>query len=298
MKSKFKKSSKIVLIIAACAVSVAVVTIGYTVISKAEQSGSSPNNGATTSRIKTIYDALATLTFGSDAVGLWGDWGAYWNRIYSAAIWVPSGNAGVADVKNAKTFNNTSRTQQTGTYPNPTNCSTQLFDDSHGAPVTETTNCSLIWTTAASPVSGDDDRTDGPNPPTATRGGYDPRTGLIWSQLLLRTGTVIGFSHGSNSVFSWKNTAANNIGITAPVAGNRTAIQLCADQGLGWRLPTQKELMQAYIDGAYFNLTQSSNGFWSATEEIAGYSAYAVALLNGYTVGISETSTNQIRCVR
>ena len=83
------------------AVAAALAVFSWLGVSRAEQSGSSPISGAT-SRIKTIYDALAALSYGSDAPGGWGNWGAYWNRIYSAAEWTPSGNAAVADVESAR----------------------------------------------------------------------------------------------------------------------------------------------------------------------------------------------------
>lgn len=225
---------------------------------QAEQSSGSLESGVT-SYIKTIYTSLVTLNQGSDAAGSWGDWGGYWNRIHAVTSYLP------ASMVN------------------------QVYHDSYGAPVTETTNYSLTWTTNPTPVTGDDNK--------AGRGGLDPRTGLTWSMLLLRTGTTVGFASTTNTPFSWGATHANNIGITAPVAGNRTAIQLCADQGNGWRLPTQKELMQAYIDGSYWNLTQPSNFFWSVTE-VSASNAWDVYLTTGNTNNNTKTSTYQVRCVR
>jgi len=90
----------------------------------AEQSGSSPESGAT-SRIKSIYDSLVSLTHGSDSAGGWGNWGVMWNRIRSAAEWVPSGDATEADVATGKTFYSDDRTQKTGTAPAPFDYSTQ-----------------------------------------------------------------------------------------------------------------------------------------------------------------------------
>ena len=86
---------------------------------KAEQYLSSPESGST-SRIKTISDVLITLGHGSTAAGAWGDW-IMWNRIYSASIWAPNGNAVSSEVKSTKTFYSTSRTLQTGQLAaNPT----------------------------------------------------------------------------------------------------------------------------------------------------------------------------------
>ena len=81
---------KVLLTISFVIVSIFVV---YLVVNsvKAEQYLSSPESGVT-SRLKTISDALITLGHGSTAAGTWGDW-IMWNRIYSASIWAPDGNA-------------------------------------------------------------------------------------------------------------------------------------------------------------------------------------------------------------
>jgi len=94
-------------------------------------------------------------------------------------------------------------------------------------------------------------------------------------------------------VFSSTNSKDTN----STAVGGKTASQLCSDRGNGWRLPTQKELMLAYIDGAYWNLTQPSNGYWSATES-SSTSAYYVNLYNGSTGSYGKTSANNVRCVR
>ncbi|OQB04426.1 MAG: hypothetical protein BWY19_01197 [bacterium ADurb.Bin212] len=233
-----------------------------------------------TSRIKTIYDELVSLNYGSDTDSP--DWGPLWNRIKTATKWVPGGNAAASDVKSGKTFYTTDRTEKTGTYPAPSNCPTQQYHDSYGAPVTQTTNCTseVAWTTPSPAVTGDDKQ--------------DPRTGLIWSQLLLNSSGTVVFSPSANSNWSWDGTTnANSLAV-----GGKTASQLCSERGNGWRLPTQKELMQAYIDGSFFNLTQPSNAFWSATELSATH-AWFVSLYGGATNGTNKsTHSNQVRCVR
>lgn len=233
-----------------------------------------------TSRIKTLYDELVALNFGTDTDNP--DWGPLWNRIKTATKWAPGGNAAVSDVKTGKTFYAGDRTEKTGTYPAPTNCPNQQYHDSYGAPVTQTTNCTdvLAWTTPSPAVTGDDKQ--------------DPRTGLIWSQLLLNSAGTVTFSPTSNSSWSWDGTTdADNIAV-----GGKTAKQLCSDRGDGWRLPSQKELMQAYIDGSFFNLTQPSYSFWSATEYSAT-GAWYVGLNSGTTSNANKsTPSNQVRCVR
>ena len=79
----------------------------------AEQQGNTPES-SNTSRFKTLYNSLLSSTSGSESSGSWGDWGTMWNRIYSASIWTPSGDATPSDVASGKTFYNTSRILQTG----------------------------------------------------------------------------------------------------------------------------------------------------------------------------------------
>ena len=168
-----------------------------------------------------------------------------------------------------------------GSYPAPSSCSTQAYADSH-ASANPTDNCSKTWGTDTSVVGAEK---------------KDPVTGLVWSNGLYKNGTVIEFSPSLNTFFSWDNSHANNQGITAPVAGDRTAIELCTDQGNGWRLPTQKELMQAYIDGSYWNLTVPGWNFWSATD-YSGANAWRVGLDGGGTSISTKTFGLASRCVR
>lgn len=261
---------------------VVVSVFGFTNNSQAEQSGASNESGAD-SRIKIMYDTLLALGFGDDASGAWGDWGAYLNRAYSAARWEPSGNAlAASDVRDGKTFYSDSRTKQTGSYAMPTSCSTQQYHDSYGAPVTQSSNCTsqYVWTVAEPAVDGDDKK--------------DPLTGLVWSKYLRNNGGTVEFASLGGSTWSWDGTTnANSIAV-----GGKTAKELCSERGNGWRLPTQKELMQAYITGSYFNLTNPSNAFWSATEVSATYAWY-VTLFNGTTnLNNKSTGSNYVRCVR
>jgi len=254
-------------------------------IAKAETVGEL--DSGTTSRIKTIYDHLKNdLSYGSDAAGSWGDWGAMWNRIRSAAEWIPDGSVAVTDVRSGKTFYDGNRTEQTGTYQAPGSCSTQQYYDGYGAPVTETTNCTntITWTTADPAVAGDDSK--------AGRGNTDPRTGLIWSKYLKNNAGTVEFADSGGSGWSWNGTTDAD-----SVAVGKTASQLCSERGNGWRLPTQKELMQAYIDGSNFNLSNPALNFWSATESSSTY-AYLTSLSTGYTTVTIKTASVYVRCVR
>jgi len=285
-KFKFKISKKALIIGLSVAVIVLVVAVNVIIPilrkpSSAEQWPGSPESGAT-SRIKEIYDSLVALGLGSESAGTWGDWGAYWNRIRSAAEWVPNGTVTVTDVKNGITFYDDNRTVKTGTYPNPSSCPNQQWYDSH-ASATQQNNCNITWQVAAPPVAGDDSGT----------GNHDPRTGLIWSQYLKNDAGVVGFAASGGSDWSWDGTTdADSVAV-----GSKTPSQLCSERGNGWRLPSEKELMQAYIDGSFWNLSNPAYSFWSRTE-YGATGAYYVNLSSGGTVNTTKTVSTYVRCVR
>jgi len=91
--------------------------------------------------------------------------------------------------------------------------------------------------------------------------------------------------------------------------GDGSAIDFCENLSLDsdgdatdetdWRLPTQKELMQAYINGAANNLPNPAHGYWSSIEYygVAG-TAWYVHLGYGTTNGNDKTSTAYACCVR
>jgi hypothetical protein len=241
-----------------------------------EQAGGAPESGST-SYIKSLYTSLQTSGYGSDTAAP--DWGTYWNRLKTSAQWAPTGNATAANVVSGKTFYGADRTQQTGTQPTPGVCPTQQYHDSY-AGVTQANNCTntVTWTTPTDGITGTEKQ--------------DPRSGLIWSNAIVNTAGTATFSPTTNTAFSWDASAAANIAV-----GNKTAITLCSAMGNGWRLPTQKELMQAYIDGSNFNLSQPATYFWSATE-YSGTSAWLVNLSFGYTTNNTKVIATQVRCVR
>ena len=74
----------------------------------------------------------------------------------------------------------------------------------------------------------------------------------------------------------------------------------CESIGDGhWRTPYQKELMQAYIDGSWGNLTNAGYYFWSATSySNATHTGWYFILSNGYTVNDIKTASYGVRCVR
>ncbi len=123
----------------------------------------------------------------------------------------------------------------------------------------------------------------------------DTRTGLWWSDVM-----AVGSSASTtNNAFS---AATDGV---RPTGGN--AIGFCDALNTAnfagyddWYLPTQKQLMQAYIDGAANNLPNPGFNFWSSTENSGSTAnAWRVYLSYGYTVE-SNKSTNfyYVRCVR
>lgn len=265
----------------------------------AEQSGSSPESGAT-SRIKTVYDSLVALTHGSESAGGWGNWGAYWNRIRSAGEWVPTGDADEADVASGKTFYKNSRTQKTGTAslaPNWSNQSLQDYDDCRGnmdcssTSDEDTTTEEATWTNTAG---------------SATTGVWkDTRTGLYWS--VDQESKTNEFTRATCDFFT--TTPRGAYAGADSDCGN--AINTCATLSLeavtgggaktDWYLPSQKELQQAYIDGIYnTNSTfATASAFWSSTER-SDYSglAWYETLYDGRTNVYGKGNGNSVRCVR
>lgn len=252
-----------------------------------EQAGGAPESGST-SYIKSLYTDLQTSGYGSDIAAP--DWGAYWNRLKTAGTWTPSGTATAADVTTGKTFYGSDRTRQTGSLPVASksgNCPTQAYDDSEGGSVTQVTNCTdtVQWIAPNDSIAGTDMK--------------DPVSGLIWSTALNNTAGTLAFSAPTDNIngvstWSWDASGANNIAV-----GNKTAITLCSSLGNGWRLPTQKEIMQAYIDGSFYNLSFSRSyiAFWSSTQLWEPYAWYG-NLGDGRTIPIDKSMKYDVRCVR
>jgi hypothetical protein len=243
----------------------------------AEQSSGSPDNGVgVISYIKQLYSDLSTLTYGTDNDTP--DWGTYWNRIKTAAKWTPDGNAAASDIRSGKTFYSNSRTQQTGTAQLAGPCPNQQYYDNN-ASATQENNCNITWIAAGDGVSGSDKK--------------DPRTGLVWSNMLYNNSGTVEFSSSSVSPWSWDGSGANNV-----AAGGKTASQLCSERGNGWYLPSQKEMMQAYIDGANFNLTNVNYSLCAKTEQDSTI-AFVMSLSAGSMAGtVKSSSVRYVRCVR
>ena len=269
----------------------------------AEQVGSSPSSGST-SRIKTLNDELVSLGVGSTATGAWGDWGTMWNRIYSAAIWDATlGDAVVANVLSGKKFYaGANRILLTGsltvgsTAPDYSQQSLVKWDDYYA---TDETGEEASWTNTANVGVG-----------STLNVWKDNTTGLYWSA-----------SQGTSSnIFTQVSLGTCDFFATVPrgnYAGGDAdcgnAINACGTLSLeavtgqgaktDWYLPTQKELMQAYLDGIYNqagDIFTTDSRFWSSTEDSGNATrAWTVYLSNGRTYGSTKTLTAySVRCVR
>ncbi len=88
------------------------------------------------------------------------------------------------------------------------------------------------------------------------------------------------------------------------VSAAEFCLNLSLDDGSGvktdWRLPTQKELMQAYINGAANNLPNVAASHWSSTEYFFSQSyAWSVDLIYGYTIiSTKDSASRYARCIR
>lgn len=258
----------------------------------AEQSGSSPESGSD-SRIKTAYDWLVAkgANYGAtDAADWTNNWGTYWNRLMESAAWEPGGDLTVGEVSPGKTFYSASddRNQKTGTGTIYSNQSLMNWDDFETG---DETGEEASWTN------------------TATNVWKDSRTGLYWSNSLGQNSNIFPDQDHSACPFFSTTPRGSYDGLDLD-CGN--AINACGTLSLeavtgggaktDWYLPSQKELQQAYIDGAYnANAAWATTSrFWSSTEYSTNpASAWVVTLANGYTdFNTKVTATYDVRCVR
>jgi len=137
----------------------------------------------------------------------------------------------------------------------------------------------------------------------------DLNTGIIWSYPLKNTEGVNSFDvsapdltgcetgncayRNTDTYYSWDISNTNN--------NSKTASGLCQEQGENWYLPHQKQLMQAYIDGAYGNLESIGvvRFYWSATADSGSEAgAWRVGLSDGFTNSSNKNDDSIIRCVQ
>ena len=263
--------------------------------STAETGTGVPESGAT-SRIKVISDYLTTKNVGKNAAGTWGDWGAMWNRIYSA---------GLSAVDYTK--------QQ---Y--------QDFDEYSGySGDTSTIPPAVPSATPPEPAGyyhGEDAQWSN-SAGTATTGVWkDTRTGLYWSNELSGTYTN-SFPNDNHSSCDFFNRTLypkrgdywSGSGAIDTDCGN--AINACANlstvtggttiSNTSWYLPSQKELLMAYIDGIW-NQTNATwvhpvpdNWYYWSSSEVSNVPTYAwsVALTGGTPPSFTKSTPYAVRCV-
>jgi hypothetical protein len=145
----------------------------------------------------------------------------------------------------------------------------------------------------------------------------DERTGLSWtgnlgSKLNQFELSTCAFFDAAREDYDGTDVGVGNLQC-GPAAN---AINYCALLGNStpyggysdWYLPSQKELMQAYIDGMYnkagTTLTTAAaftttSYFWSSSEEsVDATFAWRVLLSGGYTYFVDKGVSGNVRCVR
>ena len=138
----------------------------------------------------------------------------------------------------------------------------------------------------------------------------DNRTGLWWSDAA-STGAVTAVATSTTNIFTLTGSAGVGDG-TRPwdtattTVTNGNSINFCNalnDISFGghtdWYLPTQKQLMQAYINGSANNLPNPGFNFWSSTE-LYNNTAYAWTVYLGFgtTNPNTKPTSTYVRCVR
>jgi len=137
----------------------------------------------------------------------------------------------------------------------------------------------------------------------------DPNTNLVWSPQISSGSTWFTANnckypnglpgadsacdtHGEIACYCVKHTGS------VDPADPKTGCEAYDDGN--WRLPSQKELLQSYIDGSWGNLATAGSGYWSATTK-SNTTQYAwyTSQGNGSTKYYLKTdATISVRCVR
>ena len=264
---------------------ISVIGIGTFVVSStlAEQSGSSPDSEVD-SVLKETYNTLVGLGYGSEE----GSNGAIWNRIISSSTWVPDGGVTEGDVKAGVSFYEGTRTLKTG--------SMKLIDWEKQSLLQMDNRDLTDYGETSSWVKTN----------TTPEVWYDEVTGLYWSAV---QGSFTNEFNRSLCGFYSTIPRGNYNGGDVTNCGN--AIEECATLSLdangdgtantNWYLPSQLELMQAYVNGIYkkTNTTWVGTSYhWSSTEtQTTNSYAWYTYLSLGYTVGNTKTTSYSVRCV-
>jgi len=229
---------------------------------------------------------------------------------------VPSGGTATpGDVASGSTFfgaNQSDWTLQTGTFTVIDYSKQSLIDYDDYKDTSGTTGEEIgeeaVWTETAGNMDGDC--------MDANDVCKDERTGLYWSDKYGSTASnsftladCAFFTSDPRGDYDGTDTDCGNVGSDA----EESAINYCATLSLDsnndgtdetdWYLPSQKELMQAYIDGAENNIVNagpdSPYSYWSSTEYSYNSSyAWDVLLYLGHVRRSTKTTLFWVRCVR
>jgi len=128
----------------------------------------------------------------------------------------------------------------------------------------------------------------------------DDSTGLIWSKKMNITTFALDDVNGQHTWFSANNCNETTGSACTKKLSSKTGCE--ADINAGWSLPTQKQLMQAYIDGSYGNMEPalgSYRNYWSSTTlSSSTTTAWYTGLSLGATDPNTKTNALSVRCVR
>lgn len=139
----------------------------------------------------------------------------------------------------------------------------------------------------------------------------DTETGLWWSDIMVIVPVATAVATSTTNQFTLvgqsnpPGTGGYGDG-TRPNTGTGNAVSFCDALNsirfggyVDWYLPTQKQLMQAYIDGSANNLPNPGYSFWSSTEYYNNTAfAWYVFLNYGNTDLLTKTTSYYVRCVR
>lgn len=132
----------------------------------------------------------------------------------------------------------------------------------------------------------------------------DDSADLVWSKWL-DSGTTHTWFWANNCEYPnglGDGTCDTNGEAACKCVKKTSAETGCEAVGDGnWRLPYQKELMQAYINGSWGNLSSAGNYYWSATTKSNNtHNAWVTGLNSGYTNTTTKTNaaSYRVRCVR
>ena len=124
----------------------------------------------------------------------------------------------------------------------------------------------------------------------------------LYSGVVLRD-TISNIVWSAPSLLPVDNDFTLNDGVSSGGGANNLCSKLRDDRfgGLSsWKVPTQKQLMQAYINGAGSSLVERSNYLWSSTEFFGDESrAWRVNLMSGDVISSPKNvdGNNYVVCV-